>query len=203
MVVVSINVEDFGSHMLQSISELESRLNINLPLFEKILLVETGTVEQVLSILTNSETDVKILKQKESYKLIQREIHIINKKTGEKLAYAKSNIIPSNLPHEIIMQIKRKYHGIGTIIISSELETFRKILKIGYNSKTRSVFRIYQIMYRGKVAFEIKEVFYKTKAKVAEPVYKNSVPGGSTMESFRKKDPKYNSGSQDYSYIPQ
>jgi chorismate-pyruvate lyase len=172
MVVVSINVEDFGSHMLQSISELESRLNINLPLFEKILLVETGTVEQVLSILTNSETDVKILKQKESYKLIQREIHIINKKTGEKLAYAKSNIIPSNLPHEIVMQIKRKYHGIGTIIISSELETFRKILKIGYNSKTRSVFRIYQIMYRGKVALEIKEVFYKTKSKVAEPVYK-------------------------------
>src|SRR5947208_12286413 len=178
MVVVSINVEDFGSHMLQSISELESRLNINLPLFEKILLVETGTVEQVLSILTNSETDVKILKQKESYELIQREINIINKKTGEKLAYAKSNIIPSNLPDEIIMQIKRKYHGIGTIIISSELETFRRILKIGYNSKTRSVFRIYQIMYRRKVAFEIKEVFYKTKANVAEPVYKNRVQGG-------------------------
>ena len=137
MVVVSISVEDFGSHMLRRISELERRLNIKLPLFEKILLVETGTVEQVLSILTNSETEVKILKQKESYELIQREIHIINKKTGEKLVYAKSNIIPSNLPDEIIMQIKRKYHGIGTIIISSGLETFRKILKIGYNSKTR------------------------------------------------------------------
>jgi chorismate-pyruvate lyase len=190
MVVVSINVEDFGSHMLQSISKLESRLNINLPLFEKILLVETGTVEQVLSILTNSETDVKILKQKESYKLIQREIHIINKKTGEKLAYAKSNIIPSNLPHEIVMQIKRKYHGIGTIIISSELETFRKILKIGYNSKTRSVFRIYQIMYRGKVALEIKEVFYKTKSKVAEPVYKNSVPDGFHNGIISKKGSK-------------
>jgi chorismate-pyruvate lyase len=190
MVVVSINVEDFGSHMLQSISELESRLNINLPLFEKILLVETGTVEQVLSILTNSETDVKILKQKESYELIQREINIINKKTGEKLAYAKSNIIPSNLPDEIIMQIKRKYHGIGTIIISSELETFRKILKIGYNSKTRSVFRIYQIMHRGKVAFEIKEVFYKTKAKVAEPVCKNSVPGGFHNGIISKKGSK-------------
>jgi len=190
MVVVSINVEDFGSHMLQSISELESRLNINLPLFEKILLVETGTVEQVLSILTNSETDVKILKQKESYKLILREIHIINKKTGEKLAYAKSNIIPSNLPHEIVMQIKRKYHGIGTIIISSELETFRKILKIGYNSKTRCVFRIYQIIYRGKVAFEIKEVFYKTKSKVAEPVYKNSVPDGFHNGIISKKGSK-------------
>src|SRR6188472_813403 len=161
MVVVSINVEDFGSHMLQRISELESRLNINLPLFEKILLVETGTVEQVLSILTNSETDVKILKQKESYKLIQREIHIINKKTGEKLAYAKSNIIPSNLPHEIVMQIKQKYHGIGTIIISSELETFRKILKIGYNSKTRSVFGYIKLCIGEKFPLKLKKFFIK------------------------------------------
>lgn len=187
MVVVSINVEDFGSHILQRISELESRLNIKLPLFEKILLVETGTVEQVLSILTNSETEVKILKQKESYELIQREIHIINKKTGEKLVYAKSNIIPSNLPDEIITEIKRKYHGIGTILISSELETFRKILKIGYNSKTRSVFRIYQIIYKGKVAFEIKEIFYKAKAKVDEPIYKNSVQDGFPNEIISKK----------------
>jgi chorismate-pyruvate lyase len=190
MVVVSISVEDFGSHMLRRISELERRLNIKLPLFEKILLVETGTVEQVLSILTNSETEVKILKQKESYELIQREIHIINKKTGEKLVYAKSNIIPSNLPDEIIMQIKRKYHGIGTIIISSGLETFRKILKIGYNSETRSVFRIYQIIYQGKVAFEIKEVFYKTKTKVVEPVCKNTVPVGFRNEIISKKGAK-------------
>jgi chorismate-pyruvate lyase len=190
MVVVSISVEDFGSHMLRRISELERRLNIKLPLFEKILLVETGTVEQVLSILTNSETEVKILKQKESYELIQREIHIINKKTGEKLVYAKSNIIPSNLPDEIIMQIKRKYHGIGTIIISSGLETFRKILKIGYNSKTRSVFRIYQIIYKGKVAFDIKEVFYKTKTKIVEPVCKNTVPVGFRNDIISKKGAK-------------
>jgi chorismate-pyruvate lyase len=159
MVVVSINVEDFGSHMLRRISELECRLNIKLPLFEKILLIETGTVEQVLSILTNSETEVKILKQKESNEGIERKAYIINKKTGKKLVYARSSIIRSNLPDEIISQIKRKDMSIGTIITNSELETFRKILEIGYNSKTRSVFRIYQIIYKGKIGFEIKEVF--------------------------------------------
>ena len=189
MVVVSIKIEDL-SHMLEIISELENKLNIKLHLFDKVLLAETGTVEQILSILANSEIMVKILKQKESYELIQREIHIINKKTGEKLVYAKSNIIPSNLPDEIIMQIKRKYHGIGTIIISSGLETFRKILKIGYNSKTRSVFRIYQIIYKGKVAFEIKEVFYKTKIKVVEPVCKNTVLVGFRNEIISKKGAK-------------
>jgi chorismate-pyruvate lyase len=159
MVVVSISVKDFGSQMLQTISQLENRLNVKLSLAERILLAETGTVEQVLSILTNSETQVKILKQKESNEGIEREAYIINKKTGKKLVYARSSIIRSNLPDEIISQIKRKDMSIGTIITNSELETFRKILKIGYNSKTRSVFRIYQIIYKGKIGFEIKEVF--------------------------------------------
>jgi len=160
MVVVSIKIEDFGSHMLEIISELENKLNIKLHLFEKVLLAETGTVEQILSLLANSEIMVKILKQKETYELIEREVIIINKKTGKKLVYARSNIIPSNLPKEIIRQIRRKDVGIGSIITTSELETFRKILRIGYNSKTKSVFRIYQIIYKGKVGFEIKEVFF-------------------------------------------
>lgn len=166
MVVVSIKTEDFGSHMLEIISELENKLNIKLHLFEKVLLAETGTVEQILSILANSEIMVKILKQKETYELIEREVNIINKKTGKKLVYARSNIIPSNLPKEIIRQIRRKDVGIGSIITTSELETFRKILRIGYNSKTKSVFRIYQIIYKGKVGFEIKEVFFQLKAKI-------------------------------------
>jgi chorismate-pyruvate lyase len=160
MVVVSIKIEDFGSHMLEIISELENKLNIKFHLFEKVLLAETGTVEQILSILANSEIMVKILNQKETYDLIEREVNIINKKTGEKLVYARSNIIPSNLPKEIIRQIRRKDVGIGSIITTSELETFRKILRIGYYSKTKSVFRIYQIIYKGKVGFEIKEVFF-------------------------------------------
>ena len=166
MVVVSIKIEDFGSHMLEIISELENKLDIKLHLFEKVLLAETGTVEQILSILANSEIMVKILKQKETYELIEREVNIINKKTGKKLVYARSNIIPSNLPKEIIRQIRRKDVGIGSIITTSELETFRKILRIGYNSKTKSVFRIYQIIYKGKVGFEIKEVFFQLKAKI-------------------------------------
>jgi chorismate-pyruvate lyase len=167
MVVVSIKIEDL-SHMLEIISELENKLNIKLHLFEKVLLAETGTVEQILSILANSEIMVKILKQKETYELIEREVNIINKKTGEKLVYARSNIIPSNLPKKIIRQIRRKDVGIGSIITTSELETFRKILRIGYNSKTKSVFRIYQIIYKGKVGLEIKEVFFNLKQRSAK-----------------------------------
>jgi chorismate-pyruvate lyase len=157
--VVSITIKDFACYMLEKIAELECKANIILPLYAKILISETGTIEQILSILTNSKTQVKILKQKESPELIKRQIFIINKKTGERLAYARSNIFPSCLPQKIIKKIKERNEGIGKIIVNSKLETFRYILKIGYDSKTKSAFRIYQIIHKGRVAFEIKENF--------------------------------------------
>jgi chorismate-pyruvate lyase len=159
VVVIPIDMNDFGINMLQRISDLESISHIKLGLFEKILLAETGTLEQVLTILTNSEVDVKILKQKEYHKSIKRVARIINKKTGEHLVYATSNILCSNLPEGIITQIKQKHLSIGSIIKNYQLETYRKILKIGYNSRARAVFRIYHIIYKGEVIFKIKEVF--------------------------------------------
>ena len=159
VVVIPIDTDDFGIHMLQRISYLQNISNIKLRMVEKILLAETGTLEQVLTILTNSEVAIKILKQKEYHKSIKREARIINKKTRENLVYATSNIDPCNLPEEIIRQIKQKHLSIGRIITNYQLETFRKILKIGYNSKTKSVFRIYHIIHKGKVIFKIKEVF--------------------------------------------
>ena len=145
--------------MLEKIAELECKADIALPLYTKILISETGTTEQILSILSNSKIEVKILKQKETPELIKRQICIINKKTGEKLAYARSCIFPTYLPKKIIEKVKQKNEGIGNIIVNSKLETFRQILKIGYDSKTKSVFRIYQIIHKRQVAFKIKEIF--------------------------------------------
>jgi chorismate-pyruvate lyase len=159
MVVVSVLVKDFGSHMLQKISELEKKSNLKLPVTKKILLAETGTIEQILSILTNSETVVNVLKQTEDGELILRNACIVSKKTGETLVNAKSRFFLANLPRYIIKQIRRKNLGIGNIIIGYELETFRKIIKIGYNSESNSIFRIYHIIHQGKVAIEIREYF--------------------------------------------
>jgi chorismate-pyruvate lyase len=145
--------------MLQKISELERKSNLKLAITKKILLAETGTVEQILSILTNSETEVNILKQTEDRELIIRDVCIVSKKDGETLVNAQSRFFLANLPKEIINQVRRKYLGIGNIIIDHELETFRKIIKIGYNSKSDSIFRVYHIIHHGKVAIQIREYF--------------------------------------------
>jgi chorismate-pyruvate lyase len=73
------------------------------------------------------------------------------------LIRAHSKIFVCNLPRKIARQIRQKKLGIGTIIANSHLETFREITEVGYDPGNRSAFRRYQIIYRKKVAFEIRE----------------------------------------------
>ena len=147
---------DFGSLMLQKIAELEARSGITLGLAQKILLAETGTVEQVLSIFTDSAIKVKVIEQQENAKTITMQSLIMN--NAEKLLIkAHSRVFKRSLPPKIVSQIRRKESGIGTIIASSGLETFRKIVEVGYDADSRSVFRKYQIIVKKKVAFEIQE----------------------------------------------
>ena len=149
---------DFGSYMLQNIFELERRSGIKLGLAQKTLLAETGTIEQILSILTGSTVRVNILEQRENEKTISRESVILND-ADRILIRAHSKIFVHNLPRKIVRQIREKQLGIGTIIVNSYLETFRKIIEVGYDPVNRSVFRRYQIIYGRKVAFEIREEF--------------------------------------------
>ena len=147
---------DFGSFMLQKISELERRSGIRLKMVQKILLAETGTIEQVLSVLTGSSVRVNVVEQRENAKTISRKSVIVND-ADKMLIRAYSKIFVCNLPEKIARQIKQRQLGIGTIIASSHLETFRKIIEVGYDPVNRWVFRRYQIIYRKKVAFEIRE----------------------------------------------
>jgi chorismate-pyruvate lyase len=147
---------DFGSFMLQNIFELERRSGIKLGLAQKTLLAETGTIEQVLSILTGSAVRINIVEQRENEKTISRESIILNG-ADRVLIRAHSKIFVSNLPRKVVLQIRQKQLGIGTIIANSHLETFRKIIEVGYDPVNRLVFRRYQIICRKKVAFEIRE----------------------------------------------
>ena len=142
--------------MLQKIAELERRSGIRLGMAKKILLAETGTVEQVLSILTGSTVMVRVVEQKENARTIARQSLIVDY-AGRVLIRAHSKVFTRILPAKVVSQIKRQESGIGSIIASSGLETFRKIVELGYDPAGRSVFRKYQIIYRKKVAFEIRE----------------------------------------------
>lgn len=147
---------DFGSMMLQKIAELESRTGIQLGLAQKILLAETGTVEQVLSILASSAIKVRVVEQKENDKTITRQSLIIDS-AGKTLIRAQSKVFVRNLPVRVVSKIRRQESGIGTIIKDSGLETYRKILEIGYDPAIGAFFRKYRIICGKRVIFEITE----------------------------------------------
>ena len=156
MAAAVLKKDDLGSFMLQNIVELERRSGIKLGLAQKTLLAETGTIEQVLSILTGTPVRVKIIKQRETKRMVFRDSVLVND-ADEVLIRAHSKIFLYNVPRKIACQIRQKQLGIGTIIANSSLETFRKITEVGYDSLNRWVFRRYLIIYRKKVAFEITE----------------------------------------------
>jgi chorismate-pyruvate lyase len=142
--------------MLQRISEFERRFGIKLGLAQKTLLAENCTTEQVLSVLTGSAVRVNVVEQIENERTISRESVLLDD-ADRVLIRAHSKIFVCNLPKKIAHQIRQKQLGIGTIITNSQLETFRKIIEVGYDPVNRSVFRRYLIIYRKNVAFEITE----------------------------------------------
>ena len=146
--------KDFGRSALQRIEDLEKN-GVRLSMVQKLLLAETGTVEQVLSIMTGSPVIVKVTSQVEKKGIVKREALLVSD-SGAPLIRAWSKVYCRNLPPTVVEKIRSKKEGIGTAIFSSRLETFRRITRLGIG-KDGAPYRAYRIFYRGKVAFEIKE----------------------------------------------
>lgn len=120
---------------------------------QEILLLHTGTVEQVLAVIAGAPIEVRVLRQ-QGKDVIEREAALVAR--GRVLVRAHSKVYCKNLPLGIVRQIRQKRKGIGSIIASARLETFREIAKTGWNPDG-TPYRIYRIMHGGKVGFEIRE----------------------------------------------
>jgi chorismate-pyruvate lyase len=160
MVAESLGKKDFGRGMLAKFGELERRSGVRLEIPQKILLAETGTLEQVLSILAAENIEVKVTQQAERGGIISRKSAIATS-SGRELVRAQSKIFARNLPRQVVDLIRAKDRGIGSIIQGLEVESFRRITQIGYDPRSTNLFRKYQIKIAGKVAFEIREEFLK------------------------------------------
>jgi chorismate-pyruvate lyase len=136
------------------ISRLEGR-GAKLSLEQKILLAETGTVEQVLSILVQAPVQVRVVEQTAVDGIIKRKVAISKKNSGRPLILARSKIYAKSLPAKVVKDIMQEKSGIGTILHNAGIETHRKLVRFGFDGG--HPYRVYQITYRGRVAFEIRE----------------------------------------------
>ena len=153
-----INVRS-NSTILKDILKLEKMSNIKLNSFEKILLINTGTTEQMLQVLFNSLTKVLILQQTEKNDIITRKINIISNDGKKILVSASSIIYVKNLPNKIIDEIRKGEKGIGMILLENKLETYKRIIEIGYKPSDSFIFRKYVLLSRNHIISKIVENF--------------------------------------------
>ena len=153
-----INVRS-NSTILKDIFKLEKVSNIKLNSFEKILLINTGTTEQMLQVLSNSLTEIVILQQTEKNNIITRKINIISNERKKILGSASSIIYLKNLPNKIIDEIRKGEKGIGMILLESKVENYKRIMEIGYNPRDSFIYRKYVLLSRKHIISKIIENF--------------------------------------------
>jgi chorismate-pyruvate lyase len=157
---VSIVIQ--GNDIQRGMLKLEKKIGSRVSLPQKILFAATGTLEKTLSLLTDSETEVQVLEQKNLGNLINRSVRIVQKKSGCVLVTAKSSIYPNYLPHAVVRKIRKKQESIGEILDSEKVETFKSLQTIGYDSSHRTYFKTYQILCKQNIVFNIEEIFLRS-----------------------------------------
>lgn len=154
---ISVSIE--RRNVLDGINELEKKMKTSIPLPQKLLFAATGNLEKTISLLTGSETAVRILEQIDLPDVISRSICIVLKENDIKLVSARSNIYHSNLPKKIVERIRKKHESIGDILDSEGLEIFKSITNLGYDPNNRCYFKIYNIIFKSNIAISIEEYF--------------------------------------------
>jgi chorismate-pyruvate lyase len=157
--MIGIVSEDFGTAMLEKISQLEQRCGIRLSKYQKILLGEVGTVEQVLSIIANSPIRVELIRQASTAEgWYEREVWLKDDR-NRRLVHAATRYNVNHLPTNLFEDLKTGRIGIGSAIVRHRLETFRKITEIAYDDQNQMLLRRYEIRKDGHILFEISESF--------------------------------------------
>lgn len=144
-----------------SIRTLETKCGHVFSFQEKIFLANLGTTQQLLEILVNSQTYVRVTKQFEKADFIKRKVEILAKKKDDVLVLATAKIYKNVLPQKVVEEVRSRNNGIGVILSRHHLWIHRKIKRIGYDIDRSGLFRSYELLYNNHVAADITEILLK------------------------------------------
>lgn len=160
---MSIRIRVDGSiRLVDSIHALEEKMGKKMSLLSKILLADTGVLEDKLSIIMNSIPSIQVIEQTESNQLILRRAYVIDSRSKRRLVYASSQVHIDCLPSSIIVRVRNKESGLGRILMDSQMEFRKEIITLGYESGNQRLFRCYNIYNKKQAAIEVKEVILIT-----------------------------------------
>ena len=148
----------FGYSIMEMFSIIEKENNIKISKFQKLLLSEVATVEQMLSIIVNSPITVEVISREIKSNAIIREV-VLRDNNKHALIRAVTRYNPQFLPFCMELDLMTTNEGIGASIKKHEVSTFRKIIGMGYDKKLKILYRKYRIIKDSVCLFEIYEEF--------------------------------------------
>ena len=157
--LITLGITQHGHVSANNISSLEKRCNHKLTLFEKIFLINHGSTQQLLEVLSGYAISIKIVRHEEESDFIQRNVIMFKKATKQIMLIATSILYKNELPPQVLEEVRSSHKGIGVILLKYNFGFYRKIREIGYNSSTSTVFRKYQILCNRKIVADIEEIF--------------------------------------------
>lgn len=161
--LITLNITRHNHVTSGNISNLEKRCNHKLTLFEKIFMINLGSTQQLLEILTNSAVSIEVIKHEEEKDLIRRDVKMLEKETKDMLLVATSYVYKNELPCRVLEELRSLNNGIGIILLKYNLGIYRRIRKIGYDRSASSVFRKYEMLCNRRTLAEIEETFLLKK----------------------------------------
>ncbi len=151
------NVKNHHLITIDDIYKLEEISDQKFDLVQRILLIDLGNTQQLLDILNNTKTQIRVLSQIEQRDIIKRKSCIISS-TNDILAYANSKIYSRKMPFDVLEEIRECKKGIGKIILYHQLEIFKKITEIGY-VPGKYIFKNYSLFHMDHRICRINEIF--------------------------------------------
>lgn len=143
----------------RALAKTEAKLKRKIPLPLVIVIIQNGVLESILQLLAGSETEIIVLRQRESGSVLYRKICVKKKLDGLVIMHAESKIKTKYLPITLRDKIIGGEGGIGSLIENLRIETFKQIKNIGFDRRRMEIYRIYDIYIRRQLAITIKEYF--------------------------------------------
>lgn len=143
----------------RALAKTEAKLKRKIPLPLVIVIIQNGVLESILQLLAGSETEIIVLRQRESGSVLYRKICVKKKLDGLVIMHAESKIKTKYLPITLRDKIIGGEGGIGSLIENLKIETFKQIKNIGFDRRRMEIYRIYDIYIRRQLAITIKEYF--------------------------------------------
>ncbi len=151
------NVKNRHLITIDDVYKLEEISDQKFDLVQRILLIDLGNTQQLLDILNNTKTQIKVVSQVEERDIIKRKSCIISS-TNDILAYANSKIYSRKMPFDVLEEIRECKKGIGKIILYHRLEIIKKITEIGY-VPGKYIFKNYSLFHKDHRICRINEIF--------------------------------------------